>query len=1003
MRTQESDTGKQASPTERRHTNPRRVSPANSVTLRHHRLAREASARRSNGSSPAQNASSNDLSPRQNSSGDSRETTTSDPKKWFDQSNQNPTATYSNAMDVDPPFFQRESDSSNEDPGLLYPPPRPNMLGRATAHSSSAEDYRSVIDDLTIEIQKLKEELKHYKQQGPDMLRKDKLFEIKVHDLPRRKKRELEATLRDFASGLHGSPQSSSRNVSRRANVPSGSGSKHASSSSGSNARPVDSAYASMSTGANSSGTSLGKTSMRRAAKASEQKVENYLRDIPEGLYPRHMAITDKERKNIVVRRLEQLFTGKINNRNGRQNGFAMPQATPVVTETAQSSHGAAGSASQPTQQTIHQPPNLLAEPSREARILSSDRQSGHRGKKSGSGDNGSASNSNGDQTESGGNGNGSGSGNGASSGSGTNTSPPDQTLPEQRPTRPKDLDPDRVQVPSENMAYIRHLGLVPPDLLPDIPQDADVAPDAEGWVYLNLLCNLAQLHMINVTPSFVRSAVSEISTKFQLSPDGRKIRWRGGTEGTKLSSESSADSSEKSLQTDGTDGAQDDIRKKRQKTGRSTEESAGTSSKQNSKFGPQISTSSKSFHYKPLFVRQGSSRGEDSMDGTLSSFGPVEESNVGDSGWGQSGSGATGNRKKRRHDGAIIYYSGAPFCTDLSGDTGDTSPTTYMMSSGQDQDTTETSTQPETRPLAIRSSSGSKLDYRPLSVSNLSALDSKMDIDTDDTPGITSDTGEDSSESDTEFPWSGDEQYLNIHPLEPCGLGGVLPDDHFMVVVTTKRPKEDMQFKIPGSSFADVTDNIICRLATMSTSSPAPMVPSRKPSASGLPARELEIEYTSGRIKRLNPVPLPPPAIFFPPFSSSSSASEADDIMLAGNDDSDFDGSSSQELVSRQANPHHSDGYPEGHLSSGDEDGEDLDAEAEERMFDVGETEGGLILDPLSRLPRHSIGSEIVAPGTARNGSRSLSLEAAPPNDSSSAATAGKAGSDVESSSDSS
>lgn len=995
MPTQESDTAQQASPTERRHTNPRRVSPANSVTLRHHRLAREASARRSNGSSPPQHDRSNDLSPRQNSSGDSRETTTSDPKKWFDQSNQNPTATYSNAMDVDPPFFQRESDSSNEDPSLLYPPPRPNMLGHATAHSSSADDYRSVIDDLTVEIQKLKEELKHYKQQGPDMLRKDKLFEIKVHGLPRRKKRELEATLRDFAAGLPGSPQSSSRNMSRRADVPSGSGSKHASSSSGSNARPVDSAYASMSTGANSSGTSLGKTSMRRAAKVSEQKVENYLRDIPEGLYPRHMALTDKERKKIVVRRLEQLFTGKINNCNGRQNRFAMPQATPVVTETAQSSHGVAGSASQPTQKTIHQPPYLLAESSREARILSTDRQSG--GKKSGSGDNGSASNSNGDQTESGGN------GNCASSGSGTNASPPDQTLPEQRPTRPKDLDPDRVQVPSENMAYIRHLGLVPPDLLPDIPQDADVAPDAEGWVYLNLLCNLAQLHMINVTPSFVRSAVSEISTKFQLSPDGRKIRWRGGTEGTKLSSESSADSSEKSPQTDDTDAVQDGNRKKRQKTGRSTEESAGTSSKQNSKFGPQVSTSSKSFHYKPLFVRQGSSRGEASMDGTLSSFGPVEESNVGESGWGKSGSGATGNRKKRRHDGAIIYYSGAPFCTDLSGDTGDTSPTTYMMSSGQDQETTEASTQSEARPLAIRSSSGSKLDYRPLSVSNLSALDSNMDIDTEDSLEITSDAGDSSSESDMEFPWSGGQQYLDIHPLEPCGLGGVLPDDHFMVVVTTKRPKEDTQFKIPGSSFSDVTDNIICRLATMSTSSPAPMPSSRKPSATGLPARELEIEYTSGRIKRLNPVPLPPPAIFFPPFSSGSSASEADDILLAGDDDSDFDDSTSQELVSRQANPHHSDGYPEGHLSSGDEDGEDLDAEAEDRMFDIGETEGGLILDPLPRLPRQSIDSEVVAPGTARNGSRSLSLEAAPPNDSSSAATAGKADSGMESSSDSS
>jgi hypothetical protein len=35
-------------------------------------------------------------SPRRNSSGDSHETGQSDPKTWFDHSNQNPTATFDN-------------------------------------------------------------------------------------------------------------------------------------------------------------------------------------------------------------------------------------------------------------------------------------------------------------------------------------------------------------------------------------------------------------------------------------------------------------------------------------------------------------------------------------------------------------------------------------------------------------------------------------------------------------------------------------------------------------------------------------------------------------------------------------------------------------------------------------------------------------------------------------------------------------------------------------------
>lgn len=284
---------------------PRRASPANSVTLRHHRLARDASLRANSGTTPA-NQTDPISSPRRNSSGESHHTGQSDPKKWFDQSNENPIATYNGAMDVDPPFFQKESDSSNEEKAYAYDHLAPSKL--MTAQSSSADDYRSVIDDLTIEIQRLKEELKKYKQLGPDMLRKEKLFEVKVHGLTNRKKRELEATLRDFTASLQGSPDTSStqkknklsRHVTRDHTYPaSGSMSKHASSSSGSNFRPTDSAYASMSTGANSSGTSLGRPSASSRAKSSEQKVENYLRDIPEGLYPRHMIMTE-DRKSVV-------------------------------------------------------------------------------------------------------------------------------------------------------------------------------------------------------------------------------------------------------------------------------------------------------------------------------------------------------------------------------------------------------------------------------------------------------------------------------------------------------------------------------------------------------------------------------------------------------------------------------------------------------------------------------------------------------------------------------
>lgn len=829
----------------------------------------------------------------------------------------------------------------------------------------------------------LKEELKRYKQHGPDMLRKDKLFEIKIHGLPKRKKRELEATLRDFTTSLGDSPDTSSskrdKKSSRHATrdrMYSGSGSmslsKHASSSSGSHTQPVDSAYASMSTGAGSSGTSLNRPQGGSRFKSNEQKVENYLRDIPEGLYPRSLSMTEKDKKKLVVRRLEQIFTGKIAGRHARRT---QPDQT-AAASTAQATQRPSGVHSPLRLSSIQQPkpkpsPNGGSELLREARIFPQER---HLGKKSRSQDIGSASNSNGDQTESGGNGNGNG------SGSGSNPSPPMPPPPEQRPTRPRDLDPDRVQVPSENMEYIRHLGLVPPELIPDPPEHSDdVRPDAEGWVYLNLLCNMAQLHIMNVTPDFVRNAVIDLSSKFQLSPDGRKIRWRGGTDGTKFSSESSGDSSQRSPETDDTETKKVGHRK-RQKTGRSTGDS-GSSGNQPSKFGPLMTAPSESFHYKPLFVNQQSPNGQSSIeDGTLSSFGPIESNT--DSRWGRSGSGVS-NRRKRLRDGAIIYYSGAPFCTDLSGDPGDISPTTYLLSSEREQ--IDSQKVQFVRPLPFRSGSGSSLYRRPLSDADL-GLGAISEMSTDDAvsvPELSTDSGDESSEVDMEFPWSDEQQTLEIHPLEPCGLGGVRPDDHFTVVVTTRRSKLDAHVGQHGVKrrklSEEVTDNIIHRLATMSTSSPRPLA---HPLSTQGEVSRIGIEYLSGRIRRLEPVPLPPPVIFFPPFSVDSWSEDE-----YGSDGDDEPGSS-EEFLSRRANPHQSDDYPDGvDLSSGDEDGEEPDDDVVMARND----DPASVMDGISlQSPRGSRASTKAVPGTIRGRSNSASAEVLLRTGGSSAATAG-------------
>ncbi|EPE02391.1 frequency clock protein [Ophiostoma piceae UAMH 11346] len=833
-----------------------------------------------------------------------------DAKKWFDTANNNLNTTYDTPNDDGSPYFQKRDlsgDEINNDvplmspqhpppfvpPGASFMPPNLGPHALTTPRSSSADDYRSVIDDLTIENKRLKEELKRYKQSiNRDVLEKEKLFEIKVHGLPRRKKQELEATLRDFAASLGDSPSSdgTSQRKREKSSVSSkerssshhhhhphshshshshnpaqyssgGSRSKHASNSS-SRSRPVDSAYASMSTGAHSNGPSLARQPFggSKARASSEQKVERYLQEIPQGLHPNYglRTLGDKDKKKLIVRRLEQLFTGKIGGRFARQGhsllaeqgnrgvsagsngaatalgsfrpGQAGASSAPKLVKSGSggskgsgnggSGSGVAGNASAPG--IMAAAPKALApapvsalvpaaasgntpatalpfvpsttpsaqpalpgssssEPLREARIQS--RHAGHKPPRSQDNGSTSNSNSNGEETTGIGSGNAivgnsnaivSGSGNangttavnsggntGTASGSGPGKSPPGSTLPEQRPTRPLDLDPDRVQVPSENMEYIRHLGLVPPEIGPrSVATTIDVSPDANGWVYLNLLSNLAQLHIFNVAPDFIRQAVVEKSTKFQLSPDGQKVRWRGGTDGTKFSSDGSAgDQSQQSLSTDGGDGSDENGHRKRNKTSGHGSVSGVSGSKKRSKNGLQNSGASSSFHYKPLFVHQASSpmltAGEDmsTQDSDMPDVSAVGDmmagrnklksktksttniisnmhnnmhnnsmsmtnsnSNIDISRYGyeMSRSGSSNNRKRRKSDGVLVYYSGMPFCTDLAGDSGgEGSPTTDLTSTDETQDSVDKVLQG--RPTTHRSSSGSLIPFRPL------------------------------------------------------------------------------------------------------------------------------------------------------------------------------------------------------------------------------------------------------------------------------------------------
>lgn len=939
------------------------------MTLEHHRLARDATMKaQARGATLALHAEPSVTSRRQ-SSGESL-ATTSDPKNWYDRSNRNPTATYFDptVMDVDPPFFQHETDSSNEVEvagGLPYlgagrAPPR---LRAAVTQSSSADDYRSVIDDLTIENKRLKEELKRYKQFGPDMMKKEKLFEIKVHGLPGRKKRELEATLRDFAAGLENSSEATATSSRRKPGkhlksfYNGESMSKHASSSS-SNSRPVDSAYASMSATGQSSGgaaqslvggpgQSFHSRPSMSGVQSSNQKVENYLEDTPGGLMPRHTVLTDREKKKLVVRRLEQLFTGKISGRHTRRtNSLPFLEARPLTEPSA-----------------IILQSQAKPEAARESRI----QQQSDPGRKHRSGDFESTS---GDRTDSRGTrreGNGDGrSGSGSRSGtsaSGNNISPTAVEAPEQRPTRPRDLDPDRGQLPSENMDYIRHLGLVRPEFLVDKKlQRHDVSPDADGWVYLNLLCNLAQLHIFNVTPAFIRSAVSEKSTKFQLSADGRKIRWRGGSDGTKFSSDSSGDNSQRSPsngdESDASNPNADTGSRKKMRTNSGAALTSAAASSKDSKLG-LVSGSSSGFHYKPIFIRQQSSAELSTDTSSQESYTGQDDDNGGGnlSKWDTSGTAP----RKRRRDGAIIYYSGAAFCTDLSGDLGDFSPSTYMTSTGQSRDLDLRAFQP----VLTRSMSGSSLNIRPLS-DERAIVSEAMDMDLDNPPDLVTDDGDSSPYSSFEFPWCEEPNKvtpptLPLQPcLEPCGLGGVIPEDHFAVFCHTRHPvlKKSSLGNLRARS-EDIAESISGRLAGLSTASPAPSREQHRDTS-------VEMTYVSGRMVRLNPVALPPPAMFIPPFSTSSEGDTCYDEMFSSDEEDEADIDEDMLTYESQlANPHLSESRYAGDQLMSSSNDEEEEADDDDEVPNALEMETAAAKS-ISAQPDADAGSTVTSAATA-------------------------------------
>lgn len=550
----------------------------------------------------------------------------------------------------DPPFFFRNSSSADilpDTPARQIRHPHPQLdslpyrsqLIQLATQGSGVEDFRSVIDDLTVENKKLKTRLRRYGEMRNAHLQQDRLFEVRVYGLPVHKKKELEEVLRRFALSLDDDP----------ANVSSVTGydrfappriEQHKTTSSYSSTMFADSAYASGS-GHNSYPPSGYDNASRGGPKLATSRqqpdIQSYLRNIPVGLLPKHsIAMTEKARKKLVVRRLEQIFTGQ----GAATGGHQQPLQQQEVSQSAAKADRYAIEASgrRVREEGLREAPIMPAGFKDSMNPVIADQNLPEC----------------------------------------TQNSKPSNMIaeydfarersPDQRPTRPLDLDLHRAQVPTDNMQYIRHLGFSPPDV-----ESAETPSDGHGWIYLNLVANMAQLHTLSVTTEFVKEAITEYSTKFELSHDGRKIRWRSGNGDVQINREDSAEDRHGN-------GSSDDWRDTKN-TGRKRAGPAPTGNSESSRSRLRSARASIPFTkghgrnelaYTPLFFQKTDIDEESSFSDNEGSRVDSDdtEDEAGDSSDLASSALRTPMSKKRHSNhGPMVFYKKARFYTDLSGD----------------------------------------------------------------------------------------------------------------------------------------------------------------------------------------------------------------------------------------------------------------------------------------------------------------------------------------------
>ncbi|KAI4253299.1 MAG: hypothetical protein LQ352_003766 [Teloschistes flavicans] len=567
----------------------------------------------------------------------------SHPDPWFTRLNQQgPGANPIPVIDDEPPFYlprpspdtgsyqalQPDRLSSHAPPVSQPAPLSHSLLSQLELSEHDPNTYRDIIDDLTVQNKKLRRRLKRYAKDYSIATSQDGLFEVRVRRLPSEKRRELERILQDFLSTIPSFRERStvrSEDLRTRASLrrQEPENARKPTQSPSPNIKGLDSAYASVSaTGGTVSGAE-DRSNIESSMQATSNLDRILLSDSDRVLRGNgDCNVSDIAKQKVVIARLEMLFS----DRGSDQGPFYGP--------TLQIETSKVGSREGSTALAKVEPSTTFAE--EQLPVASETTSSVDFGV----------------------------------------SAPATDRLSDLPAAPPQHLligsdfpDPNLSRASLDHWHRLRQLGAASP-----VP--GSNPQFSHGWVYLNLLVNMAQLHTLNVTLDFVRQAIHAISDNLVLSEDGRKVRWReersNNHPGTlaeandvymSLDSPQASPSSQSKQRGDVSHGSKD---QKRHLPFIPKIESSPTEAHTTS-FSRRRKLQAREFDYKPMFLHN---KDRLRQNGQLQDQDSSYESETSSS----TSEGTTGVSHGSKHGvdrraGPMVFFNHDPFFLDLSAD----------------------------------------------------------------------------------------------------------------------------------------------------------------------------------------------------------------------------------------------------------------------------------------------------------------------------------------------